>query len=204
VERKSSPEKKMAKKACGKLHGISIARMHTMNIANRIRKRVLAVFDALSKPMKILRVVKAISLILLAISFAMPLSRCNDQYIYAWHSAALWGDLLSFGGGVAHVLGFIVDLLLVSVFFWPIPFLVCFLTSRKTGPNIWRLLPEVLLSASSIFLVYLLTWGVQLCYGGYLAYCSLGFYMIASLIELGINCLKVIEKSRFSSRSESP
>ncbi len=133
--------------------------------------------------MNIFHIAKIAAIILLLMAFALPLSRCssdsdsnssvesskNYTYEYAW-SDFNYMDISSW--------------LILIVFFWPIPFVILEIVSKKEYCGILILSIEIILALGSIYMIYLRTFLDELWYGGYLSYASLAIILIVTAIEL--------------------
>ncbi len=143
-------------------------------------------------PIKVLHYIKAASVVILLIAFTFPLSRCSsdsnsssadsdgkntqsDQNKSTYTYQYAWSDFNSKDAS---------SWLILIVFFWPIPFIIYEIASKNVYRCIWIPLIQVLLSAGSIYMIYLRTFLDELWYGGYLSYIALSIFLLISIIEM--------------------
>lgn len=144
-----------------------------------------------------MRLARHAATVLLLVALVLPLSRCSGQHsgnsagqasepsAYTYHYA--WSDFdpLSLGSW-----------LIMLVFAWPLALLLYERIARRPSTSAWLRGAQVLLSAGSIYLIYLRTFLDELWYGGYLAYTALSACLLASLVECVLSVRMKMKEGR--------
>jgi hypothetical protein len=134
--------------------------------------------------MKTLRIIKGVSVLVLLVTFTLPLSECHilcangdETMMYSWNFLLAGVACLQYGW-----LAFLLIWVFLA-FIWPLPFTILDILHGCRYSKVWILLIQMVLSIGSIASILLIRFG-KLLFGAYLASSAFGVYFAMSLAEL--------------------
>ncbi|RKZ73873.1 MAG: hypothetical protein DRQ57_12975 [Gammaproteobacteria bacterium] len=147
---------------------------------------------SLSSNQKILAFVKKTASITLAVSFFLPLSRCqgtsSDTYAYK--------QILSiFEASTFNLNIFLFSIIILIAFIWPVLFIFYYSYGHRSKIKSILKAIEPLLCLGTFYVLLIITMSGKLLFGGYVAFLSIMSYFISSLLERSSGVIYVVRVS---------